>query len=105
MGKPMLGEAMPAPDSGDEGEKKKRKKKKKELNVEEEMQFTETLKAEREIAEHKKLQVAAGLITEAQADRLDWMYEQGIDADETELMNSVAEIGQNDEAEKLKALK
>ena len=46
-------------ESGDEGEEKKKRKKKnkKELNVEEEMAATETLKAEREIAEHKKLQV------------------------------------------------
>merc|ERR1719428_1601277 len=33
------------------------------------------------------------------------MYEQGVDADETELMNSVAEIAQQDESEKLNALK
>merc|ERR550537_980377 len=96
----MLGRAMPSsepvagPDDDDGEEKKrKRKKKKDEPDAQHELEMTQALKEERELKEQKRLQAAAGLISEAAVDRLDWIYEQGSEkVDDTELMNQVAEI-------------
>lgn len=91
----------------DKDEPRERKKKKKDdgPDAAHEWSMTQQLKQEREAREVKRLQQEAGLIGAAQAERIDWLYEQGVQITDEELMNTMVDIDKQNEIAKYAQLK